>query len=253
MNDERPESEQQVNPGTLPGDERADTYAAGRPCGCQARGPVLTPHPESCVPFSLSPKDSSFYPLFTASAENLVAATNVLSEFIHDHARREELGAQLRELEHVGDQSTHAIFRQLNTSFVTPFDREDIYNLASDLDDVMDAIEAAADLVVLTGLGTLPAEMSQQVALLQRAAETTAEAMPRLRTMKDLSEYWIEVNRIENEADKLYRRLISRLYSGDFDALEILKLKEVADQLEEAADHFEHVANVVETIAVKES
>jgi predicted phosphate transport protein (TIGR00153 family) len=205
------------------------------------------------VPFSLTPKDSSFFPLFTASAENLVAATDVLSDFINDHARRDELAAQLRELEHVGDQATHAIFRQLNSSFVTPFDRDDIYNLASYLDDVMDAIEAAADLVVLTGLGTLPAEMHQQTALLQRAAQTTAEAMPRLRAMKGLSEYWIEVNRIENEADKLYRRLLSRLYSGEFDALEILKLKEVADQLEEAADHFEHVANVVETITVKES
>jgi uncharacterized protein Yka (UPF0111/DUF47 family) len=118
----------------------------------------------------------------------------------------------------------------------------------------MDFVEAAADLVILTGLGTLPAEMNQQTALLQRAAQTTAEAMPRLRTLnKDLSDYWIEVNRIENEADKLYRRLLSRLYSGEFDALEILKLKEVADQLEEAADAFEHVANVVETIAVKES
>ncbi len=205
------------------------------------------------MPFRLTPRDSSFYDMFTASAENLVVATKVLGEFVHDHARREELAKELRDLEHVGDQATHSIFRQLNSSFVTPFDREDIYNLASDLDDVMDAIEAAADLVVLTGLGTLPAEMGQQVALLQRAAETTAASMPRLRTMKDLSEYWIEVNRIENEADKLYRRLLSRLYSGDFDALEILKLKEVADQLEEAADHFEHVANVVETIAVKES
>jgi uncharacterized protein len=205
------------------------------------------------VPFSLTPRDSSFFPLFTASAENLVAATDVLGEFVHDHARRTDLAERLRDLEHVGDQATHAIFRQLNSSFVTPFDRDDIYNLASFLDDVMDAIEAAADLVVLTGLGTLPAEMSQQTALLQRAAQTTAEAMPRLRTLKDLSDYWIEVNRIENEADKLYRRLLSRLYSGEFDALEILKLKEVADQLEEAADHFEHVANVVETIAVKES
>src|SRR3954462_13681405 len=223
---------------------RGTPPVAARPC---------PPQPEPRVPFSLSPKDSSFYPMFTASAENLVEATNVLSDFIHDHARREELAKQLRELEHTGDQSTHAIFRQLNTSFVTPFDREDIYNLASDLDDVMDFVEAAADLVILTGLGTLPAEMSQQTALLQRAAQTTAEAMPRLKTMKDLSDYWIEVNRIENEADKLYRRLISRLYSGEFDALEILKLKEVADQLEEAADAFEHVANVVETIAVKES
>ena len=133
------------------------------------------------MPFSLTPKDSSFYPLFTASAENLVAATDVLSEFVHDHARRAQLNDKLRELEHAGDQTTHAIFRQLNTSFVTPFDREDIYNLASDLDDVMDFVEAAADLVILTGLGTLPAEMHQQVELLQRCAHTTAEAMPRLR------------------------------------------------------------------------
>ena len=152
-----------------------------------------------------------------------------------------------------GDTITHSIFKQLNSSFVTPFDRADIYNLASDLDDVMDSIEAAADIVVLTGLGTLPAEMAQQVELILRAAQTTAEAMPRLQTMKDLPDYWIEVNRLENEADKLYRRLLSRLFSGEFEALEVMKLKEVADLLEEAADAFEHVANVVETIAVKES
>jgi len=205
------------------------------------------------VPFSLTPKDSSFYDMFTASATNLVEATSVLGDFLHDHTRRDELARTLRDLEHKGDNATHAVFRQLNSSFVTPFDREDIYNLASDLDDVMDAIEAAADLVVLTGLGTLPAEMGQQVALLQRCAQVTADAMPRLKAMKGLSDYWIEVNSLENEADKLYRRLLSRLYSGEFDALEILKLKEVADQLEEAADAFEHVANVVETIAVKES
>ena len=94
------------------------------------------------MPFSLTPKDSSFYPLFTASAENLVAATEVLGEFVHDHARRKELAGKLRDLEHAGDQSTHAIFKQLNTSFVTPFDREDIYRLASNLDDVMDFVEA---------------------------------------------------------------------------------------------------------------
>jgi len=95
--------------------------------------------------------------------------------------------------------------------------------------------------------------MAQQVELILRAAQTTAEAMPRLQTMKDLPDYWIEVNRLENEADKPYRRLLSRLFSGEFEALEVMKLKEVADLLEEAADAFEHVANVVETIAVKES
>src|SRR3954452_24082176 len=112
------------------------TYAPRRPtpASLAVRRPPTVFDPEPSVPFSLTPKDSSFYPLFTASAQNLVAATDVLSEFIHDHVRRDELAARLRELEHTGDQSTHAIFKQLNTSFVTPFDREDIYNLASDLD-----------------------------------------------------------------------------------------------------------------------
>ncbi len=205
------------------------------------------------MPFSLTPKDQSFYRLFSASAQNLVTATDVLDEFLREHARRRELADRLRDLEHVGDQSTHAIFRQLNSSFVTPFDREDIYSLASDLDDVMDHMEAAADLVVLTGLGELPAEMTQQVELLQLCARATAEAMPRLQAFKGLDDYWIEVNRLENEADRLYRRLVSRLFSGQFEALEVLKLKEVADELEEAADAFEHVANVIETITVKES
>ena len=92
---------------------------------------VPIPETERRVPLSLTPKDSSFYPLFTASAENLVAATQVLAEFINDHVRRPELNDKLRDLEHAGDQTTHAIFRQLNTSFVTPFDREDIYNPVS--------------------------------------------------------------------------------------------------------------------------
>ena len=201
----------------------------------------------------LTPRDTVFYDQFAVSARNIVDAAEVLERIVSPGADRKALNGRMREIEHANDEHTHEIMRRLNSTFVTPFDREDIYNLASDLDDVMDYVEAAADLVVLTGLGTLPAEMSQQTALLQRAAQTTAEAMPRLRTMKDLSDYWIEVNRIENEADKLYRRLLSRLYSGEFDALEILKLKEVADQLEEAADAFEHLANVVETIAVKES
>jgi predicted phosphate transport protein (TIGR00153 family) len=198
--------------------------------------------------------------MFTVSAENLVAATDVLQDFVLEIGQREQLAGQLRDLEHVGDEAAHALFKQVNSSFITPFDREDIYSLASDLDDVMDHIEAAADLVVLTGLGELPKEMTKQVEILQLCARKTAEAMPRLQTMKGLEEFWIEVNRLENEADKLYRRLVSRLYSGEFKALEVLKLKdivesleEVADELEEAADAFEHVANVVETITVKES
>jgi predicted phosphate transport protein (TIGR00153 family) len=192
--------------------------------------------------------------MFAASGENLVTGAKLLKELLGAEPQdRKAIAEKMRAAEHAGDEATHAIMRELNESFVTPFDREDIYRLASGLDDVMDAMEAAVDLVVLYQIGELPPEIADQVELLERAAELTADAMPRLQSMKDLSEFWIELNRLENQADQVYRRLLARLFSGDFDALTVLKLKEVVDQLEAAADAFEHVANTVETIAVKES
>jgi predicted phosphate transport protein (TIGR00153 family) len=191
--------------------------------------------------------------MFVEAAQNLVSATDLLGEFLHVSSNREKLAGQLREHEHAGDAVTHRVIHELNSTFVTPFDREDIYQLITQLDDVMDAIEAAADFAVLSELETLPIEMTRQVDLLQRAARCTVEAMGRLATMTDLASYWIEVNRLENEADQVYRGLLSRLFNGTYEALTVLKLKQVADDLEEAADAFEHVANVVETIAVKES
>ena len=205
------------------------------------------------MPFRLSPRDSAFYEMFADAGRNVAAAADMLGGLMDPNANRAGVARDMRELEHMGDTVTHRILRQLNTSFVTPFDREDIYRLASALDDVVDAMEAAADFVVLTGLGTLPLLMGDQITLLRRSSAETAEAMTRLRTMRDLEPYWIEVNRIENEADRVYRKLLSKLFSGDYDALETLKLREVADLFEEAADALEHVAHAVETIAVKES
>lgn len=202
----------------------------------------------------LTPKQDSFYSMFATSGQNLVVGAGLLKELLGaDAEERKVIAEKMRAAEHAGDEATHAIMRELNETFVTPFDREDIYRLASSLDDVMDAMEAAVDLVVLYKIGELPAEVADQVQVLERAAELTAKAMPRLRAMKDLSEYWIELNRLENQADQVYRRLLARLFSGEYDTLTVLKLKEVVDQLEEAADAFEHVANTVETIAVKES
>ncbi len=203
--------------------------------------------------YRLRPTDSSYYGMFTASADNLVAAMQIFDRFVGETASRVELAQLLRDHEHAGDSITHQIYRRLNARSNPPFSRADTYRLAGHLDDVMDCVEAAADLIVLTGIGTLPGEMSQQIDLLRRAAQTTAEAMPKLKSLRNLSDYWIEVNRLENEADKIYRRLLSRLYSGQYEALEVMKLKEVADQLEEAADAFEHVASVVESIAVRSS
>ena len=199
------------------------------------------------------PVDSSFYDLFAQSAQHLVHGSGQLAQVHVDGGVREALAQQMRVAEHQADESTHQLIRQVNSTFVTPFDREDIYRLASSLDDVMDYMEAAVDLVVLYNIGELPAEVADQVDVLERASELTAAAMPRLRAMKDLADYWVEINRLENEGDRAYRMLLVRLFSGEYDALTVLKMKEVADELEAACDAFEHVANTVETIAVKES
>lgn len=202
----------------------------------------------------LTPSKTTFYSMFATSGQNLVTGASLLKELLGaSMEERKDIAERMRAAEHAGDEATHAIMRQLNETFVTPFDREDIYRLASSLDDVMDFMEAAVDLVVLYNISELPPEIADQVDVLERAAELTADAMPRLRSMKDLSEFWIELNRLENQADQVYRRLLARLFSGEYDALTVLKLKEVVDQLEAAADAFEHVANTVETIAVKES
>jgi predicted phosphate transport protein (TIGR00153 family) len=202
----------------------------------------------------IKPKENSFYEMFASSADNLVTGAKLLTELLGaDVSARPEIAERMRAAEHAGDDTTHAIMRQLNASFITPFDREDIYALASQLDDCMDFMEEAVDLVVLYQLDELPPQIADQIEVLVRAAELTAEAMPRLRTMKDLSEYWIEVNRLENQADQIHRKLLAKLFSGQYDALMVLKLKGIVDVLEEAADGFEHVANTVETIAVKES
>ena len=203
--------------------------------------------------FRLTPREDSYYDMFADSANNLVTGARLLVELISAGGNREGIAEKMRACEHAGDESTHAIMRRLNESFITPFDREDIYRLASSLDDVMDFMEAAADLVVLYKIEDLPHDVVGQVEVLERAAELTAEAMPRLRGMKDLSEYWIEINRLENQGDQVYRRLLAELFGGEYDALTVLKLKEVVDQLEAAADAFEKVANTVESIAVKES
>lgn len=201
----------------------------------------------------LNRRDDGYYDMFADSANNLVIAARLLVELIGDGADREATLEKLRACEHAGDERTHAIMRRLNQSHVTPFDREDIYRLASCMDDVVDSMEAAGDLIGLYQLEELPKGIVDQVEVLERAAELTASAMARLRQVKDLADFWIEINRLENEADRIYRRLLARLFSGAYDALTVLKLKDVIEQLESAADAFENVANTVETIAVKRS
>jgi uncharacterized protein len=208
------------------------------------------------VGFRLTPQENSFYDLFAVSASHLVRGSRELTTLLGvPQAEREPVAKRMREIEHDADEATHEIIRRVNSSFITPFDREDIHGLASALDDCMDLMDAAVDLVVLYRIGDLPAGVSDQVEVLSRMSELTADAMPRLRSMRDLSEYWIEINRLENQADQTYRRLLAGLFNGEFgtDAITIMKLKEVVEELEAAADAFEAVAHKVESIAVKES
>jgi predicted phosphate transport protein (TIGR00153 family) len=205
------------------------------------------------VALKFRPVEGSFYDLFTKSANQLVEGAALLVEMMSDGLDRESIAERMREQEHLADEATHNLIKLVNRTFVTPFDREDIYALASGLDDVMDFMEEAVDLVLLYEVGDLPTELADQVQVLQRCAELTADTMPRLKTMKDLEDYWIEINRLENAGDKFYRRILAKLFSGQYEALEVLKLKDIVDALEEATDAFETVANIVEQIAVKES
>jgi predicted phosphate transport protein (TIGR00153 family) len=205
------------------------------------------------VRFRIRPVETTFYELFTEMANHLVLGADLLAQMLDTGTDKESIGEQMREAEHQADETTHKIIKRANSTFITPFDREDIYRLASSLDDVMDFMEETVDLVGLYELGDLPADFAPQVEVLQRATQLTAEAMPRLRTMKDLEEYWIEINRLENQGDRSYRRILAKLFSGNYKSLEVLKLKDVVDSLEHAIDALESVANTVEQIAVKES
>ena len=205
------------------------------------------------VGLRLRPVDTSFYDLFTQSAQHLVGGAELLAEMLSDSSDKADVAERMRAAEHAADETTHAIVKKVNSTFVTPFDREDIYSLASALDDVMDMMDEAVDLILLYEIHTLPPELSQQVEVLQQCADLTAEAMPRLQSMSSLEDYWIEVNRLENTGDRNHRRTLAKLFSGEYKTIEVLKLKDVVESLESAIDAFETVANIVEQIAVKES
>ncbi|MCI2238629.1 DUF47 family protein [Paenibacillus sp. TRM 82003] len=204
--------------------------------------------------FRLTPRDESFFELFTRTGEVLVEAAAVLTEFLgSDQVRRVDLARRMEEIEHSGDEAAHAVLRRLHTSFVTPFDREDIHRLASRLDDCLDLMHAAVDLILIYRVGDLPPAVGDLVQVIARQAELTCEALPRLNTPRALSDYWVEVNRLENQADQIHRGLLTTILGGEHDAITVLKLKEVVEKLESTADAFEDVAHAVELIAIKES
>jgi hypothetical protein len=203
--------------------------------------------------FRLIPREESFYELYVQHGKLLRQAADLLQQLVESYDDVPAKVRRLHDIEHEADEVTHEIMRRLNTTFVTPLDREDIHELASRLDDVLDHLDAAGDLLVLHNIEKPLPEMKAQVELLVQAARTTEEAMEKLPSFDQLSDYFVEINRLENEGDRIYRQAIADLFSGDYNAMDVLKWKDIIDELEAAMDELEDVANTLEGIALKQA
>jgi predicted phosphate transport protein (TIGR00153 family) len=207
------------------------------------------------VKLRIFPREESYFDLFDEVADNIAHASGLLLDLVEDFVDPEMKAKRLVESEHEGDRLTHAILSRLNSTFITPFDREDIHALAGQLDDVVDAIEAAADMMVLHKVVEPLDAVAEQARLIDRAAKETAGGLRSLRGLKEepLRSFLVTINEIENEGDRLYRRARADLYTftGEHPARYVLIWKDIVEQLEEALDGFEHVAHTVETILIK--
>src|SRR5687767_2847502 len=185
-------------------------------------------------------------------AQKLEQGAQALIELLADYSDLDRKAGRVLDIEHEGDELTHEVMRRLNTTFITPFDREDIHHLASNLDDVLDHLEAAAEYLQLHRIEEPLPQMKSLAETLALAARITAESMPNLRKMKGLDHYWVEINRLENEGDRFYRRTIAELFSGDYKAMDVLKYKDIIEEIETAIDRLEDVANTIEGIVLKQ-
>jgi predicted phosphate transport protein (TIGR00153 family) len=199
----------------------------------------------------LVPRDESFFELFVRQGEHILTAAETLQDLVSDCEQAARRAARLRDLEHEGDEITHEVMRRLNTVFVTPLDHEDIHRLSSTLDDVLDHIEAAGDLFDLHKIDSPLPAMKSQADVLQRASEALRDALKVLPQYGKLGPYWVEINRIENEGDRVYRQAVADLFGGEYRAMDVLKWKEIIDEIEAAIDKVEDVSDTLESIALK--
>lgn len=200
----------------------------------------------------------SFFELLTTQAEQLVIGADLLAKLFRSPVdERPLLRDRLHEVEQESDDVNHMLIHKLNQTFVTPFDREDISHIAARLDDCMDLFDKAGDLMVLYNLVIIPEPirslMETQIEVLTKCAELTAENMPLLKKPRDMRDYWVEINRLENEGDRAYRRTLKNLFDSGLDSISIIKLKDIVEVFEQCTDAFEDMANSIEAIAVKES
>jgi uncharacterized protein len=200
----------------------------------------------------LVPREESFFDLFEEMAEKVHLGAAELLKLLEDYSDIDRKVARILDIEHEGDEITHEVMQRLNTTFITPFDREDIHRLASNLDDVLDHLEAAAEYLQLHRIERPLPQMISLTKTLEKAAETTAQAMPAFRKMAGLESYWVEINRLENEGDRFYRRTIAEVFSGDYKAMDVLRFKDIIEEIERAIDRLEDVANTIEGIVLKQ-
>jgi uncharacterized protein len=200
---------------------------------------------------SLIPRERRFYDLFEQQAATIVRAAGLLEQGFADVTNLSVRQREIKDLERQGDELTHEIVRALNRTFVTPFDREDIYELAAGLDDILDYIEEIADTTNLYGISVISEPARELARLLAQAASQLEEAIGRLESGKGGGEHIIEVHRLEDVGDSVSRRAIAELFSDRHPPLEVIKLKDLYGLLEDALDRCEDVANVLEGIAIK--
>jgi uncharacterized protein len=197
------------------------------------------------------PREEAFFDLFVDDAQNVLTAARVLVEFFGSYEHRERLASQLIDLEHKGDAISHDIGTRLEKTFVTPFDREDIHQLITRLDDVLDYIEEVADTCVLYKIEQPTRTAELQAAIIVQQCEELVRALGKLKGFKGVAPHWIEVHRLENEGDRIVRRAIADLFTDGHDPVHIIRWKDVYSILEDTIDACEDVANVIERIVVK--
>ncbi len=197
--------------------------------------------------------DREYFDLFERAGANIEDAARLLEEMLAEYPERRELAQQIREREHEGDQLTHAIIQRLNQTFVTPIDREDILQLASALDDIVDYTEEVADYLGLYRIEAPMVQAQTLAAVLRAAARQLAEAIPHVRGFKDISRYIVEVHRLENEADRIVREAIASLFEVGIDPMVVIRWKDIFERLENAIDSTERAAYILEGIVIKNS
>lgn len=197
------------------------------------------------------PRETKFFDLFADVASNVTDGARLLTAILEDFDNLEVRIDKLKEIEHKGDDLTHAILTKLNQTFITPFDREDIHRLASALDDVLDFVNAAGQRLLLYKIRSAPSSANELAKLIVRQSEELNKAVMLLEKTQGVMEHCVEVNRLEDEADRVCREAIGRLFEHEKDAIQLIKMKELFEVLELATDKAEDAANVLEAVVLK--